>query len=832
MIESQLWKHQTMIQTKADTRNMNRSIIGEATIFLVVSHFLSTQNLSHAADTMDASQSITYNQTLVSASSIFELGFFSPQNSRNWYLGIWYKKVSVHTSVWVANREAPLTSNSSGVLKIIEPGILVLLNDTNHTVWSSNISRGATAKNPILQLLDSGNLILRNSGDDNPRNRLWQSFDYPTDTYLPGMMFGLNSVYLSSWKTPGDPSPGEFVYALDPTGYPQLFMKKSGVVQYRVGPWNGVVFSGLPHVTNQSFTNGVYRNEEGRFYLRDDSSDLSVLARGILNTAGTVQRWRWVDQTQDWVLEMSIPVDACDSYNTCGAYGTCVIGNFPLCSCLDKFEPKDPKGWRESDWATNGCVRRTPLNCTAGDGFVKYSNLKMPDARDTWYDERMSLKDCEAECLKRCRCTAYAMLNISRGGSGCLMYFGDLIDMRTMSVHDQDLYIRMARTELDHPRKKNVRLILSLTMIVGTIFLIGISIVLCNWKRKKNRAGRDRESNDDDLELPLFDLSTISKATNRFSIHNKIGEGGYGPVYKGILKDGQDVAVKRLSETSKQGLDEFKNEVIFIAKLQHRNLVRLLGCCIEENEKMLIYEYMANGSLDNIIFDQKNETSLDWPTRFQIINGIARGLMYLHQDSRLNIIHRDLKASNILLDSEMNPKISDFGIAKRYKGNGVTEDITNRVVGTYGYMSPEYAVCGRFSVKSDVFSFGVIVLEIINGKRNSSYPEGYQHLSLPAHAWALHMEGRSIEVIDSKLEKSSNLQDMVRAIHVGLLCVQQHPSDRPSMSSVVAMLSNADCEMHRPDQPGFYMKANELRNVRFDPVSSENEMTITMTDGR
>ncbi|XP_026661537.2 cysteine-rich receptor-like protein kinase 10 isoform X3 [Phoenix dactylifera] len=290
------------------------------------------------------------------------------------------------------------------------------------------------------------------------------------------------------------------------------------------------------------------------------------------------------------------------------------------------------------------------------------------------------------------------------------------------------------------------------------------------------------------LDSPLFDFNRVITATSNFSQESKLGEGGFGPVYKGKLPGGQAIAVKRLSKSSGQGLKEFKNEVELISKLQHRNLVRLLGCCIHGEEKLLIYEFMPNKSLDAFLFDATKRGLLDWKSRYNIVEGIARGLLYLHRDSRLRIIHRDLKASNILLDEQFNPRISDFGMARIF-GRDQSLERTGTVVGTIGYMSPEYAMEGQISEKSDVFSFGVLLLEVVSGKRNNHFVDE-KGLNLLGYAWTLWKENRILELIDPSLGDSWSCSEVLKIIQVGLLCVQEFPADRPSMSLVVSMLTS------------------------------------------
>nr|DAD20614.1 TPA_asm: hypothetical protein HUJ06_022077 [Nelumbo nucifera] len=308
--------------------------------------------------------------------------------------------------------------------------------------------------------------------------------------------------------------------------------------------------------------------------------------------------------------------------------------------------------------------------------------------------------------------------------------------------------------------------------------IIGVSTSF-DFPEKDMQDGNQMSSS----ELPLMDFDAIKVATDNFSDSNKLGQGGFGTVYKGILPNGKEVAVKRLSRKSWQGVEEFKNEIILIAKLQHRNLVRLLGCGIQGDEKLLVYDFMPNISLDSFIFDPIRRSQLDWRTYFSIIGGIARGLLYLHEDSRLKIIHRDLKPSNVLLDHDMTAKISDFGMAGSFvkiKMQLILEELLGH---SNGYMAPEYAMEGLFSVKSDVFSFGVILLEIISGKRNSGFYRTEHAQTLLAFAWRLWVEGKCLEFADAvMLMDTTNTRwkaEVMRFIHIGLLCVQEDAADRP-----------------------------------------------------
>ncbi|CAH8345338.1 unnamed protein product [Eruca vesicaria subsp. sativa] len=384
-----------------------------------------------------------------------------------------------------------------------------------------------------------------------------------------------------------------------------------------------------------------------------------------------------------------------------------------------------------------------------------------------------------------------------------------------------------------------------IAIVIPIVFVALFAICLClvlKWKKNKSRdrvkalgssplsgsVAEDEFSNTDSL---LVDFENLKAATNNFSPENELGRGGFGSVYKGVFSHGQEIAVKRLSGTSGQGDLEFKNEILLLAKLQHRNLVRLIGFCIHGQERLLVYEFIKNASLDHFIFDLEKRQVLDWGVRYKMIGGVARGLLYLHEDSRYRIIHRDLKASNILLDQEMNPKIADFGLAKLFDiGQTMTHRFTNRIAGTYGYMAPEYAMHGQFSVKTDVFSFGVLVIEIITGKRNNNgrgSDDDDDSEDLLSWVWRSWREDVILTVIDPSLTTGSR-NEIIRCIHIGLLCVQESAATRPTMASVALMLNSNSFTLPTPSRPAFVLESMIPLNVSSSAEGlPSNDVTVS-----
>ncbi|XP_004295387.1 PREDICTED: uncharacterized protein LOC101313494 [Fragaria vesca subsp. vesca] len=809
-----------------------------------------------AIDTIGSNQYVKDGDTLISTEKKFELGFFSPGNSSYRYVGIWYAEIPENPVVWVANRDNPI-NDSSGVLTINRYGSLVMYahNREDLVIWSTKALVQTTSSTTSARLLDTGNLVLFQGNNDG--DVLWQSFDYPTDTMLPGMKLGLNRVvkldsFLTSWKSQFDPGTGDFSYSLNPTGSPQFFMYNGSTPMWRSSPWPWQDASLTPNYVD------IYTmvNNPNETYMIVTSDSTSGLSRLVVNYSGTLQQLTWNNADSRWEEIWVGPKYKCDRYGDCGTFSTCIPDNIQFeCACLPGYQPRSLEHWNQRN-GSDGCVSNKPVEversqCKNGEAFRKVDGVKLPDASiSAWFDTNLSEKDCRSTCQKNCSCVAYSSVDYD-GGVGCLIWYGDLMDTLLLSYGGRDLYIR--GDTLESGTRKSRGFMRRRGMLPILILAVSISLLLimfAYWwllKRHTTKGMRTRgkcslfssynesmvgnklEETRRHSDLQIFDLSTVIAATEDFSHANKIGEGGFGSVYKGKLANEQKIAVKRLSRCSSQGIEEFKNEVMLIAKLQHRNLVKLLGCCIEQEEKLLIYEYLPNKSLDYFLFDQTRRSSLDWRTRFDIIIGVARGILYLHQDSRLRIIHRDLKPSNVLLDADMKPKISDFGMARIFNGD-LLHDKTNRVVGTFGYMSPEYAVYGKFSTKSDVFSFGVILLEIVSGKKNNASYQEEHSLNLIGHVWDLWKEKRVLDIVDPELE-SYEIDEVLRCIQIGLLCLQEDVMDRPTMSEVVLMLSG-ERALASPQRPAFVFKFSIGDSLVAEGVYCSNNLTITNVIGR
>ncbi|XP_075667800.1 G-type lectin S-receptor-like serine/threonine-protein kinase CES101 [Castanea sativa] len=683
---------------------------------------------SSQLDTLWQGREIKFNEGdgLVSAQGNFRLGFFKLE-SNNYYLGIWYNNLAVlqENIVWVANRDTPIFNNSGSLttltLTIDGYGNLKIL--YNGGLSSVVLYSGQEVSNTSAVLLDTGNFVLL---EQSTGQQLWQSFDYPSHTLLPGMKLGFNwktghTWSLRSWRGLNVPEVGDFTFGLDPNQTNRWVILWHGNIYWTSDPWNNS-HSTLPF---SSYDFSYVSNENETYFNYSVGNDITTTPRLSIDYLGNLNA-------------SSVTLVRCSPYTSPIYLG--ISFAFPIYGDID-----------------SGCAVKTEAT----------------DHAKRWW----------------------IWLIVVVGG-----FFITLCFL---------CYTKWKKHREEGERKRKEKMLIQ--ELRGNVMPSPVH-------DKVQKQNKDGQANH---ELQIFNFESISIATSNFSIKNKLGEGGFGLVYKGKLPNGQEIAIKRLSRNSGQGFVEFKNEAILIAKLQHTNLVRLVGFCIQEEEKILIYEYMPNKSLDFFLFDSTKKYLLNWKKRFNIIEGIAQGLVYLHKYSRLTIIHRDLKASNILLDEEMNLKISDFGMARIFGLRGLEEN-TNRVVGTYDYMSPEYAMNGVVSIKTDVFSFGVLLLEIVCGKKNNSRYQSYDFLNLMGYAWQLWNEGKVLELIDPIiLDESCPPSEILRCIHVGLLCVQDHAIDRPTMIDVVSMLSNEALQLSPPKQPAFFINrvAEVLENCSLNNVT-------------
>lgn len=402
-------------------------------------------------DSITPTQPLAGGDTLVSSGALFELGFFTPENSGRWYVGIWYKEIEEKTVVWVANRDTPLI-NATGVLKIGEDGNLYLVDGGgNNTIWSSENRQGT--RNTVAELLDSGNFVLRRENDREEEDYLWQSFDHPTDTLLPGMKLGWDSKtglnrYISSWKSATDPAKGDFSFKLDVNGLPEAFLRKKDDIIYGSGAWNGIRFSGVPEMKPTDVITFSFVTTKDENYYTFELHNRTIFSKLQVSHSGYLERYMWIPTNRIWNKFWYAPADQCDNYKECGPYGICDTDISPVCKCLVGFEPRNKQAWDLRD-GRDGCVRVHDLNCE-NDGFLPLNYMKLPESSRAFVDTAVGLDECMAMCKRNCSCTAYTNSNITGGGSGCVMWTTELLDMRqyTAAEGGQVLYVRVAASDV------------------------------------------------------------------------------------------------------------------------------------------------------------------------------------------------------------------------------------------------------------------------------------------------------------------------------------------------------------------------------------------------
>ncbi|KAL6864685.1 hypothetical protein ACP4OV_015836 [Aristida adscensionis] len=803
--------------------------------------------VAHAGDTLRAGQALGTGDKLVSSNGKFALGFFQPHigkplpnntiTSPGWYLGIWFNKIPVFTTVWVANRDRPITEPQLKLtqLKISSNGDLAVIltkAGTESIVWSTtHIATQTSQGNTSAVLMNSGNLALVAASPLNASVQLWQSFDYPTDVGLPGAKLGwnkatgLNHEYISK-KSLIDPSLGSYSIKLNADGVVILRRRSHPSVEY--WSWSSenmsykliAVLKSL--VAMDSRTKGlfepVYVNNKtsGELYFTYTSSDESSSVIVLIDVTGQVKLNVWSKARQSWETIYAQPNDPCDAYATCGTFTVCYDNSQTPCACMESFSQKSPQDWELGD-RTGGCIRNTALDCTDKGNTSSSTDVFHPIARVTlpYHPQNIegvtSQSECEQACLNDCSCTAY-----SYNSSICAVWHGELLEVKlndgTDNTYEDVLYLRLAAKDSQSLRKPQRKPVVGVIVTVASIITFGLLMfvaLLMIWRNKHKCCGVPLRSSQCIGGVTAFRYTDLDRATKSFS--EKLGGGGFGSVFKGVLSDSTSIAVKRLDGVL-QGEKQFRAEVSSVGLIQHINLVKLIGFCCKGDKRLLVYEHMLNGSLDAHLF-QSNATLLNWSIRYQIAKGVAKGLSYLHQSCRECIIHCDIKPENILLDASFVPKIADFGMAA-FVGRDFSRVLTT-FRGTIGYLAPEWLSGVAITPKVDVYSFGMVLLEIISGMRNS--PEshissGHRVAYFPVQVINKLHEGDVQSLVDPQLRGEFNLEEAERACKVACWCIQDNEFDRPTMGEVVRVLEGLQ-ELDMPPMPRLLAALTECSEV-------------------
>jgi hypothetical protein len=760
--------------------------------------FLVVAATAFARDTILPGEGISGNQTLVSRNGVFELGFFSPGTDIYHFLGVRIRNMPTNAGTptfWFGDR-VYISDLPSAALQLFGDRLYITENGTN--LWWSSVAGGggpapAPASAAVAVLLDSGNLVVRDQA--NSSLVLWQSFDYPGDALLPGARLGLD----------GD------------TG------NNVSMTYTNTNSWHN---SSLSIDPDQRRRNGFVLTTDGWDVLRgtfpewmvssqDNGSSLLLLkirqgagmAEHLQLHLGQVSLRSWSSSAGCWVARWTFPSDCKSSAFFCGRFGACTSNG--TCGCVDGFEPAKPSEW-QLGYFVNGCSRSLPLSCTADNGltaehddsFVLLDNLQgLPYNSQNVTAE--GDEGCREACLSKCYCVAYAYDD----DSGCKLWYNYLYNVSFAATPPYSkVYVRLGselRAQKDSKTTGIVFMVVGLTATACVILILALV-----WRYRDRRALFATCRNFQEVEgsLAVYPYAQIKRATRNFS--DKLGEGGFGCVFRGTMPGPTVVAVKCLKGFG-QADKQFRAEVQTLGVIRHTNIVPLLGFCVKGSTRLLVYQYMDNGSLDAHLFSENNPCLLNWDLRYRIAHGIAKGLAYLHEECQDCIIHCDIKPENILLDAEFGVKIADFGMAKLL-GREFSSALTT-IRGTMGYLAPEWVSGQPITKKADVYSFGIVLLEIVSGRRTTRRLKFGSHRYFPLYAAAQLNEGNVLSLLDRRLEGNANVEELDVACRVACWCIQDEESDRPSMAQVVRMLEGVlDAEI--PPVPSSFKNLIEGEN--------------------
>ncbi|KQK18424.1 G-type lectin S-receptor-like serine/threonine-protein kinase SD2-5 [Brachypodium distachyon] len=747
---------------------------------------------------------------LLSNASLFGFGFVTSSTSESTSYLLAVIHLASTSVVWTANANSPVSHSDSFVF---DKDGNAYLQSVGSAVWTANIS----GKGASMQLLDSGNLVVLGKDSSSP---LWQSFSYPTNTLLSGQSFidGMTLVSQSNTQnmtyTLQIKSGDMMLYAgfKKPQPYWSVLQDNKLIVNK-----NGAIYS-----ANLSSTSWYFYDQTGSLLSQlviSQQGDANTTFAAVLGNDGSITFSMLQSGNGKTTLPTTIPQDSCDTPAHCKPYSICNSGTGCQCpSALSSFSNCNPG-------LVSPCNSKEVFQLAQLDTGVGYigTSFTSPMANT-------NITGCKNACMGNCSCVA---MFFDQTSGNCFLFneIGSL-QQKGGSKANYASFIKVSSSNHGSGQGgdgSGQHTIIIVVILVGTLAVIGVLVYvgffIYRRKRYPPHSQDEAGSSEDDGYLqtisgaPMrFTYSQLEDATNNFS--NKLGQGGFGSVYLGTLPDGSRIAVKKL-ESIGQGKKEFRSEVTIIGSIHHIHLVKLRGFCAEGSHRLLAYEYMAKGSLERWIFRAKEDDPLlDWDTRFNIALGTAKGLAYLHQDCESKIIHCDIKPENVLLDENFLVKVSDFGLAKLMSRE--QSHVFTTLRGTRGYLAPEWITNYAISEKSDVYSYGMVLLEIISGRKNFDPVEGSEKAHFPSFAFKKLEEGDLREIFDAKLKYNDKDERLEIAIKVALWCIQEDFYQRPSMSKVVQMLECV-CDVPQPptsSQIGYRLYANAFKSSSEEGTSS------------